>query len=165
MLRCRACERPVRRADKALRVCGTRFIQEKTMTKNILASGIFAIGALASAIALAVEVPVTLSGANEVPPVTTTATGKGKIMVGDDGTVSGSVTTTGVAGTMAHIHVGSPGKNGPVVVPLTKDGDTYKVPAGAKLTAEQMKAFKGGDLYVNVHSNANKGGEVRGQLK
>jgi hypothetical protein len=52
-----------------------------------------------------------------------------------------------------------------VIVPLTKDGDTYKVPAGAKLDADQLKAFKAGELYINVHSAANPGGEIRGQLK
>ena len=52
-----------------------------------------------------------------------------------------------------------------MIIPLTKDGDTYKVPAGAKLTPDQMKAFKAGELYVNVHSADNKGGEIRAQLK
>jgi hypothetical protein len=42
-----------------------------------------------------------------------------------------------------------------VIVPFTKEGDTYKAPAGAKLNADQLKAFKSGDLYVNVHSAAN----------
>jgi hypothetical protein len=79
--------------------------------------------------------------------------------------VSGSVTTTGVQGMAAHIHTGAADKNGPVIIPLTKDGDTYKVPAGAKLTPDQMKAFKAGELYVNVHSADNKGGEIRAQLK
>ncbi len=74
--------------------------------------------------------------------------------------------TTGVAGTMAHIHMAGAGKNGPVIVPLEKNGDHgWKVPAGAKLNDDQMKAFKAGDLYVNVHSAANPGGEIRGQLK
>ena len=52
----------------------------------------------------------------------------------------------------------------PVIIPLTKSGDTYTVPAGAKLNDAQIKAFKEGGLYVNVHTAKNKGGEVRGQL-
>jgi hypothetical protein len=135
------------------------------MKKSMLTVAMVAIGALGSAIALAAEINVKLSGASEVPPVNSPGSGAGKIMVGDDGAVSGSVTTTGVAGMAAHIHMGAAGKNGPVIVPLTKEGDTYKVPAGAKLNAEQMKAFKAGELYVNVHTAENKGGEVRGQLK
>lgn len=109
---------------------------------------------------------VTLSGDQEVPAVMTSASGSGTITINADKTVSGSVTTTGVAGTMAHIHIGAAGKNGPVIVPLTKSGDsTWSVPAGAKLTDAQYDAYKAGDLYVNVHSAAHKGGEIRAQLK
>jgi hypothetical protein len=137
-----------------------------TRTKHsVLALAILSIGALGSAIALGAALNVALSGANEVPPVKTAASGKGTITVGDDGSVSGSVTTTGVQGLAAHIHMGAADKNGPVIIPLTKDGDTYKVPAGAKLTPDQMKAYKAGELYVNVHSADNKGGEIRAQLK
>jgi hypothetical protein len=133
--------------------------------KAKLAATLFAIGALGSGIAFGADIKVTLSGANEVPPVTTSASGSGTITVADDGAVSGSVTTKGVQGTAAHIHLGAAGKNGPVIVPLAKDGDTYTAPSGAKLSADQMSAFKAGELYVNVHSEANKGGEIRGQLK
>jgi hypothetical protein len=107
---------------------------------------------------------VKLTGAEEVPPVSAAGSGSGTIRVNSDGTVSGSVTTTGVEGTMAHIHQGPKGQNGPVIIPLTKSGDTYTVPAGAKLNDAQQKAFQAGNLYVNVHTAKNKGGEVRGQL-
>jgi hypothetical protein len=109
-------------------------------------------------------VSVKLTGAEEVPPASVSGSGSGTIRVNSDGTVSGSVTTSGVQGTMAHIHQGAKGQNGPVIIPLTKSGDTYTVPAGAKLNDAQMKAFKEGGLYVNVHTAAHKGGEVRGQL-
>ncbi len=119
-----------------------------------------------SALAIGADVKVTLSGDQEVPPVKTAGHGTGTISVGADKSVSGSVTTTGVAGTMAHIHEAPPGKNGGVAVPLAKSGDsTWSVPAGAKLTDAQYEAFKAGNLYVNVHSDANKGGEIRGQIK
>jgi hypothetical protein len=107
---------------------------------------------------------VKLSGAEEVPPVSTQGSGSGSLRLAEDGTVTGSVKTTGVQGTMAHIHQGAKGQNGPVIVPLTKNGDTYSVPEGRKLTAAQMEAWKAGNLYVNVHTAANKGGEVRGQI-
>ena len=118
-----------------------------------------------SATAMGADIKVTLSGANEVPPVTTAAAGSGTITVGADMAVSGSVTTTGVAGTAAHIHEAAAGKNGPVIVPMTKSGDNmWVVVAGAKLTEAQMASLKAGNLYVNVHSAANPGGELRGQL-
>jgi len=86
--------------------------------------------------------------------------------MGMDGSVSGSVTTTGVPGLAAHIHMGAAGKNGPVIVPLSKGGEgTWMVPAGARLNDAQMAAYKAGGLYVNVHTAAHKGGEVRGQIK
>ena len=107
---------------------------------------------------------VNLTGAEEVPPVSTSAKGDGRFTIGSDGSVKGSVTTTGVQGTAAHIHQGAKGQNGPVIVPLTKNGDTYTAPDGAKLNEAQMSAYKAGNLYVNVHSAANKGGEIRGQL-
>ena len=108
-------------------------------------------------------VKVTLSGDNEVPPVKTKATGNGTITVADK-SVTGKITTTGVDGTAAHIHDGAPGKNGPVIIPLTKSGNDWTVPAGAKLTDEQYKDFQAGNLYVNVHSAQNKGGEIRANL-
>lgn len=116
--------------------------------------------------ALAEDVKVTLSGTQEVPAVTTQAKGNGTITVKDDKSVSGSVDTSGIAGNAAHIHMGAAGKNGGVIIPLTKSGDNgWSVPAGAKLTDEQYEAFKKGDLYVNVHTKEHPGGEIRGQLK
>ena len=110
-------------------------------------------------------IKVSLTGQEEVPPLSVSGSGSGSFRVAEDGTVTGSVTTKDVAGTMAHIHRGAKGANGPVIVPLDKSGDTYSVPAGRKLTAEQLKDLKAGNLYVNVHTAKNKGGEVRGQLQ
>jgi hypothetical protein len=116
-------------------------------------------------VAAAGDVKVTLTGDQEVPAVKTAGTGTGTITVGDDKSVKGSVTTKGIKGTGAHIHEAPAGKNGPVIIPLDKDGDTYKVPANTKLTDAQFASFKAGNLYVNVHTAAHPDGELRGQLK
>ena len=138
----------------------------KTALRPTVAAVAFALAGVYSIAAFGADVKVALSGDQEVPAVKTAAAGSGTITIADDKSVSGSVTTTGVAATMAHIHMAGAGKNGPVIVPLEKNGDNgFKVPAGAKLTDDQMKAFKAGDLYVNVHSAANPGGEIRSQLK
>jgi len=109
---------------------------------------------------------VTLTGANEVPPVSTSASGTGTVTVNPDHTVVANITVTGMEATASHIHMGAPGANGPVIVPFTKTGDNkFSAPAGAKLTDEQYAAFKAGNTYVNVHSDAHKGGEIRAQLK
>jgi hypothetical protein len=111
-------------------------------------------------------VKVKLTGDEEVPPVKTAASGAGSFNISSDKSVSGSITTTGVEGTAAHIHEGPAGKNGPVIVPLTKGANnTWSVAPGAKLTDAQYEGYKSGNLYVNVHSAANKGGEIRAQFK
>lgn len=115
---------------------------------------------------LSSDTKVTLSGNQEVPPVTTSASGSGTITVGPDKSVSGSITTAGVAATAAHIHDGAPGRNGPVIIPLVRASENiWTVPAGAKLTEAQHESYRAGNLYVNVHSATNKGGEIRGQLQ
>jgi hypothetical protein len=111
-------------------------------------------------------VHITLSGSHETPPVKTMARGSAVIDVSSDGSVSGKVTTHGIKGTMAHIHAGAPGKMGAPIIPLTAGPHgTWVVPPGAKLSPDQYKEFLAGDLYVNVHSSAHPGGEIRGQLK
>ncbi len=136
--------------------------------KRILWTGVAGAALLLAACA---EMPwsggmhVTLSGAQEVPPVMTSASGSATIKVAADHAVSGSVTTSGMRGIAAHIHQGAAGKNGPVIIPLSMSSEnTWKVPAGAKLSDAQYAAYKAGDLYVNVHSEAHRGGEIRAQL-
>lgn len=117
-------------------------------------------------LASAATVHVRLSGRQEVPPVHTAAGGSGVIDVAHDGAVSGKIATHGVKATMAHIHEAAPGKNGPPIIVLKRGAKgTWVVPAGSKLSPREYKAFLAGDLYVNVHSRAHPGGEIRGQLK
>lgn len=125
-------------------------------------------GALAgnAGIATANELKVNLKGDQEVPPVETSATGSGTIKVEDDKSVKGKITTSGIKGTGAHIHEGAVGKNGPDIITLKKTSDDeWSVPSGAALTDAQYDAYKAGNLYINVHSEAHKSGEIRGQLK
>jgi hypothetical protein len=69
--------------------------------------------------------------------------------------------------TMAHIHgPAAEGKNGPVQIWLTKKGSPAESPikGQATLTPEQAKQFEAGELYINVHTEAHPGGEIRGQV-
>ena len=119
-----------------------------------------------SASVLGDEIKVTLSGDQEIPPVTTSASGNGTIAVGEDKSVSGKVTISGITPLVAHIHEAPAGANGPIVIPLTKTSDTvWVVPAGAKLTDSQYASYKAGNLYYNVHTETHKSGEIRGQIK
>lgn len=135
--------------------------------KKSIAKVLFTTAALAlSSAVFAKDVNVSLTGAEEVPAVNTTAVGVGTISIDKDNTVTGSIKTTGIEGTAAHIHLAPAGKNGPPIITLTKgEGGVWTVPAGSKLTPEQHESFNAGDLYVNVHSADHKPGEIRTQLK
>ncbi len=109
---------------------------------------------------------VTLSGAQEVPANTSTASGRSDIRVAHDRGVSGGVRYTGMVATVAHIHEGAVGANGPVIVPLVKTAEgMFAVPPNTMLTPPQYASYQAGNLYVNVHSDAYPAGEIRAQLK
>lgn len=136
----------------------------RSALSGILAASSLALAAF-SPFATAEEMKIKLSGAKEVPPVTTKASGKGSITVNKDMTISGKVTTFGIAPTMAHIHQGAPDSNGPAIIALDKLGDNaWVVPDGTKLDEGEYRAYLAGELYVNVHTAEHKGGEIRGQL-
>ncbi|TMN38968.1 CHRD domain-containing protein [Pseudoalteromonas sp. S2755] len=110
-----------------------------------------------------------LSGEQEVPAVTTTATGSGYALVNRNGFgLELQVLTSGVAdATAAHIHTGIAGENGPVLLALmqdSSDANRWMAPANAALTAEIFAILAGGGHYVNVHTPANPSGELRGQI-
>jgi hypothetical protein len=108
---------------------------------------------------------LSLTGEQEVPAVITSGNGSGELTVTRDGTISGSINTHGVTGTMAHIHQGAKGINGPVVITLVKgNGGMWTVPPTSRLTADLLASYRAGGLYVNVHSEAHPGGEIRTQL-
>src|SRR5580693_4300999 len=116
-----------------------------------------------------------LDGASEVPP--TTSTGKGAATVTYDAatkTVTWEGDFSGLSGpaTAAHIHgPAEPGKNAGVIVPLSQQGTPFTSPFKGSTTLSDEKAaalaaaLSSGQAYVNVHTDANKGGEIRGQLK
>jgi hypothetical protein len=138
--------------------------QNSRITAVVLSSALAFVAACSSMSALSET--LTLTGSNEVPPVTTSATGTANVTIGADRSVKATVTASGMTATASHIHMGAAGSNGPVIVPFTKSGDNaFASGADAKLTEEQYAAYKAGNLYVNVHSAKDPGGEIRAQLK
>jgi CHRD domain len=144
--------------------------------------------------ATATSFTATLSGANEVPPVTTTASGTATL------TVSGTEITYEITASnlqnavLGHIHLAAPGVNGsvrlnlcgtgapqpacasqgtsPGVVAAGTNGVTVGAPA---ITFEELlTAMRTNGAYVNVHTSSgpgcapapgcNPGGEIRGQI-
>jgi hypothetical protein len=113
---------------------------------------------------------VPLSAEQEVPPVDLeSATGEGNLTIDRaSGAIAGSVAVSGLSGPaqMAHIHTGLGGINGGVLIALTGNDDSgvWTVPADAVLDADALTALSEGALYLNVHTAANPGGEIRGQI-
>lgn len=114
-------------------------------------------------------IDVAVSAAEVFPRTNSTATGTGQLTFNlFTGAVSGAVTLTGITATLAHIHSGIAGTNGPVIVDFVQSGtdpNRWDVEPGGALTADQVGALLAGQLYVNVHSAAHPGGEIRGQIK
>jgi hypothetical protein len=144
------------------------------MTKSILRSttmslamtALLAAGTAATAETLTYK--VNLTSAAEVPPNASKGTGQADITY-DTATkkLDWTVTYSGLTGpaTAAHFHgPAAPDKNAPVVVPILNQG-TSPIKGTATLTDAQAAELTGGLMYVNVHTDANKGGEIRGQVK
>ncbi|MBV9862292.1 MAG: CHRD domain-containing protein [Alphaproteobacteria bacterium] len=136
-----------------------------------LAAGAAALALVcASAQAASLTFKAALNGASEVPPTNSSGTGSATVTV-DNATkkVSWTVQYSGLSGpaTAAHIHCGAaPGANAGVAVPLTGAGAPPASPlqGSATMTDAQLSDLTAGRCYVNIHTDANKGGEIRGQL-
>jgi hypothetical protein len=142
--------------------------REETMRKITVAAIGFAVTALAWGYSqAATEVfKGTLSGASEVPPVVGTGTGSATVNF-DTATkqVTFSVTYTGLSGPAkaAHIHCGAAaGANAGVAVKF--DSAASPISGSATLTDAQVADLEAGKCYVNIHTEANGGGELRAQL-
>ena len=142
------------------------FVQFATHSRSFLRISLILALAGLCGFASGQEIKVTLSGAEEIPPVQTPATGVGRISVAPDRTLTGSVTVSGMAVSVAHIHEARAGTTGPIIVPLTKTADNvWSIPPEAKLTEAQLESYKAGNLYFNMHSATHKTGEIRGQIR
>ena len=129
---------------------------------------------------------IDLTGSQQVGPVTTDAFGMATVRLLDNGAaIEFRVIVCDIFNvTMAHIHVGAVGENGPPIIPFIHDV-LFSSPHGCKTLAEGtrtatdlntkispsitswndfVKALLAGNTYVNVHTTANTGGEIRGQL-
>ena len=140
------------------------------MRSITLVSGFALLGLLAAAPASAdmIHYRATVSPSTEVPPNGSKATGH---LTATYDTSSRTLTyevgyadLTGPA-TMAHFHGPAPaGKNAGVMVPI--NGDLASpIKGSVTLTDDQAKALVNGDLYFNIHTAMNKGGEMRGQIE
>jgi CHRD domain len=126
---------------------------------------------------------VKLSGKNEVPPKITKASGTAEFTLSRDGkTITYKVDVKDIdKATMAHIHQGKIGQNGPVVVTLfntssstglrsgiltqgTITSNNLEGPLKGKQISDLVKLIEDDNAYANVHTQQNPKGEIRGQI-
>jgi hypothetical protein len=117
----------------------------------------------------------TLSGANEVPAKAVTGTGQATIVKSGD-TYTYTVTYSGMTGPLTGGHIHGPaaaGANAVVIVPFNTTGagasgtltGTFTGTNNVSITPADLDLMMtAGNAYVNLHTSANTGGEIRGQL-
>jgi hypothetical protein len=131
-------------------------------------------------LALGADLPhrnAVLTGANEVPPVVTGGSGTGWVTISaDNATITYHIQYSGLSGpaTAAHILTGAAGVAGGVILPFvvgpspmdgTLTAADFKASGAITTYAEAVAAIKAGTTYMNVHTAANPGGEIRGQIQ
>jgi hypothetical protein len=142
------------------------------MNLKLLLAGVSAVSLAAgltagSALAETVTLKANMAASQEVPPNDSAGTGTvtmtydtGSKKLTWDGTYSG---LSGPA-TAGHFHgPAEPGKNAGVVIPIT-DAKSSQFKGSADLTDAQAADLLAGKWYVNIHTDAHKGGELRGQV-
>lgn len=150
---------------------------------SLAIAGLFVLLVSAQAQAQTINFTAALHGGNEVPGVVTGAVGTGTVSVNlatQTVTYRIDVYNMPVGTTASHFHVGAPGVGGPVVVNFTVPtgiSNDFAISGTATATDLTPRAAQGinswedflqalllGNVYMNVHSTANTGGEIRGQV-
>ena len=127
---------------------------------------------------------VELSGSEEVPPVQTDATGSAELTAPHFDNIGYTVNVSNIDKvTAAHIHSGKLGENGPIVVTLFKTetpsaepingilatgnitNAKLEGPMAGKTLMDLTKSIELGETYINVHTEENPNGEIRGQIQ
>ena len=144
-------------------------IARRTALATLLVTGAFAVagcGMMDRDKGMAGVRSVPLSAQNEVPPNASTGSGTGRVEL-DGNVLKWNVTYSGTTGpvTAGHFHgPAQPGANAGVVVPFAGPL-TSPIVGSATLTPAQVDQLKQGLWYINLHTAANPGGELRGQVK
>ena len=138
------------------------------MFRRVLLATVLSAAFVTGASAATVSYSASLSGAKEIPKIDSKATGKMDATF-DTTTKALNYTLTfdGLTGpaTAAHIHgPGTRAQSAGVVAPLGAKGPTSPVTGSVTLTDDQIKMLKSSSLYANIHTAANPGGEIRGQI-
>lgn len=162
---------------------GDKGVIEMRRALSLAIAGLFVLLVSSSAQAQTINFTAALSGGNQVPGVSTGSVGTGTVSINLATMVVTyriDVYNMPVGTTAAHFHIGAPGVAGPVVVnfPVAVNiSNDFAITGTASSTDLTMRAAQGinswedfvqalllGNVYINVHSTANPGGEIRGQV-
>ena len=140
----------------------------KVFAAALLLVGATALTSCSSSSSNVASLGATLNSASEVPPNSSTGTGTADVKLDKaTKTVSWTVSYSGLTGDpgAAHFHgPAAPGANGPPVIVIAT-GSVPNPAVGSKvLTDDQIADLMAGKWYVNIHTKANGGGEIRGQV-
>ena len=126
-------------------------------------------GMMSGGSALNSALEIALTGDQEVPAVTTEASGSATVSISE-----GTLTVTGEFDGLSspqvggHVHMAAAGATGEVLYPLNisaaEDGLSGVFSLSVSLTPEQVTAYEAGELYLNIHTEMNPNGELRGQI-
>jgi hypothetical protein len=149
---------------------GRKLMHRHTLLRAALAAGIVAFVAGCSGMGPSEKVDVfeaTLSGSQEVPATPSAGTGQAEVHLNTrTNMITWKVTYSGLTGPAVAAHIHGPaamGANAGVLVPFSNVG-AQPITGQATLTAPQVAELQAGRMYVNVHTKAHPGGEIRGQL-
>ena len=139
------------------------------MNKKLNLSILIAVAVLAfSGAARAETFFAYLNGAQENPAVATSATGYARVFLNESTlTINYTVVYNGLSAAQnaGHIHSAALGVNGPVAIAFPVVGGTSGTITGTSaITAPQIATLRANGMYVNIHTSAFPGGEIRGQL-
>jgi hypothetical protein len=134
---------------------------------------VFALAATVLTLALpaaaeTINLGAELSARNEVPPNMSTASGRGDMRLDTtSGNLTWTITYTGLNGPLSAAHFHGPATaqaNAGVIVPIAGAGAASPLSGMATLSPQQVQDVLGGRWYINLHTAANPGGEIRGQV-
>lgn len=110
----------------------------------------------------------SLSGAQEVPPVASSGTGRAELQYNENtGNLRWRVSFSNLSGPVVagHIHgPAGPGQNAGPVIPFTGNLNASPITGEAKISQQQLAQLMAGQWYVNLHTPMHPQGEIRGQL-
>ena len=161
-------------------------IKNNTMALSVIVLAVCSILAIASISSTSLvfashDFAANLTGQQEVPPVDTLVTGEAIFVpvIPSNETIDFYVNTTAIQGaTQGHIHSGAQGENGPIVVTLFEydsprdyvtekhrfTASNFEGPMQGKMMADLISAMGNGTTYINIHTQQNPEGEIRGQI-